>query len=213
MEEKEEEIKIEEKEKFQIKNPILREIVEWIEVLVIAFVLALVIKTFVIETTEVSGDSMYSTLNHKDKLLVNRFIYKFKSPERGDIIVFLPDNENRNYIKRIIATPGETVDIHDGNVYINGVLLEEDYITQDTYNLLSDAKEFPYTLAEGEYFAMGDNRGNSLDSRSVDVGQLTLDKIRGRAVCRIYPFNKICGFGHLDYECLDEAENENVEAE
>ena len=135
----------------------LKEIAEWIEVLVIAFILALVIKTFVIETTEVSGDSMYSTLNHKDKLLVNRFIYRFKTPERGDIIVFLPDNENRNYIKRVIALPGETVDIHDGNVYINGALLEEEYITQETYNLISDAKEFPYTLAEGaKVFAVKD---------------------------------------------------------
>lgn len=212
MEEKEEEIKIEEKGKFEIKNPILREIVEWIEVLVIAFVLALVIKTFIIETTEVSGDSMYSTLTHKDKLLVNRFIYKFKSPERGDIIVFLPDNENRNYIKRVIGLPGETIDIHDGNVYVNGSELKEDYITQDTYNLLSDAKEFPYTLGEGEYFAMGDNRGNSLDSRSVDVGELTLDKVRGQAVCRIFPFNKICGFGHITYDSIEDAASENVEA-
>lgn len=192
-----------------IKNPILREIVEWIEVLVIAFLLAMVLKTFVVETTEVSGESMLKTLHDKEKLLVNRFIYKFTEPERGDIIVFLPDNEERNYIKRIIALPGETIDIREGNVYIDDVMLEETYIDQDTHKILRNSKEFPYTLGEDEYFAMGDNRRNSLDSRSADVGVLTVEKIRGKAMCRIYPFNKMCIFGEVEYPTLVDESEEN----
>ncbi|MCQ2976700.1 MAG: signal peptidase I [archaeon] len=187
-----------------VKNVVLREILEWIEVLVVAFILAMVIKTFVIETTEVSGESMMTTLHHKEKLLVNRFIYKFTTPDRGDIIVFLPDNENRNYIKRIIGLPGETIDIKEGKVFVNGVELVEDYLTQETFNIIRNPKTFPYTLAEDEYFAMGDNRGNSLDSRSEDVGVLTVDKMRGKAICRIYPFDKMCVFGDIEYSNLNE---------
>jgi len=186
--------------KDKISNPIVREIVEWIEVLVIAFVLAMIIKTFVIETTEVSGVSMMNTLHHGEKLLVNRFIYKFKDPERGDIIVFLPENEkDRNYIKRIIALPGETIDIRDGKVYINDKELKEDYIDVSTYKLPENGREFPYTLSEGEYFAMGDNRINSLDSRSANVGNVTKENVRGQAVCRIYPLDRITGFTSPEY--------------
>lgn len=194
-------------EKF-VKNPVLREILEWVEVLIVAFILAMVIKTFVIETTEVSGDSMMTTLHHKERLLVNRFIYKFTTPDRGDIIVFLPDNENRNYIKRIIGLPGETIDIKEGKVFVNGVELVEEYLTQETYGINRNPKTFPYTLGPDEYFAMGDNRGNSLDSRCEDVGVLTTEKMRGKAIVRIYPFNKMTIFGDIDYPNLNDGEIE-----
>lgn len=197
----------------RVKNPIIREILEWVEVLVIAFILAMVIKTFVIETTEVSGESMMVTLHHKDKLLVNRFIYKFTKPDRGDIIVFLPDNENKNYIKRIIGLPGETIDIKDGKVYINDIELEEPYLTQETFNINRNPKEYPYTLKDNEYFAMGDNRSNSLDSRSNDVGILTTDKMRGKAICRIYPFDNVGIFEKFEYnvDTKDNDYNDEIE--
>lgn len=198
--------------KDKIKNRILREIVEWSEVLIIAFVLAMIIKTFIIETTEVSGISMNSTLLHGEKLLVNRFIYDFTEPKRGDIIVFLPDNTDKNYIKRVIALPGEVVDLKDGEVYIDGEVLEEDYLAEGvkTYNL-SNGKDFPYTLSEGEYLAFGDNRGRSLDCRNREIGTLTKDKIRGKAICRIYPFDRLGVFSSVDYNIDQEEDNNNEE--
>ena len=127
------------------------------------------------------GDSMKPVLENGDVVLVNRIVYNATTPKRGDIIVFRPrGNENSHYyIKRIVGLPGETVEILENRVYINGEKLEEDYDTTeiDDVGLLSE----PMELASDEYFVLGDDRENSEDSRNADVGNVKRDYIYGKA--------------------------------
>ena len=127
------------------------------------------------------GDSMKPVLENGDVVLVNRIVYNATTPKRGDIIVFRPrGNENSHYyIKRIVGLPGETVEILENRVYINGEKLEEDYDTTDIddVGLLSE----PMELASDEYFVLGDDRENSEDSRNADVGNVKRDYIYGKA--------------------------------
>lgn len=159
-------------------------------------VIALLITHFVGQRTQVVGHSMETTLSDGDQLIVDKISYHFRDPERFDIIIFpYQYEENTYYIKRIIGMPGETVQIdEDGNIYIDGKILEEDYGLEtilDPGNAIE-----PITLAEDEYFVMGDNRNNSTDSRYEDVGPIHRKDIVGRAWLRIYPFNKITFIRH-----------------
>ena len=146
--------------------------------------------TFVGQRTHVSGESMENTLDDGDQLIVDKLTYRFRDPERFDIIVFpFHYRENTYYIKRIIGLPGETVQIEDGTIYINGEVLEEAYgreVMQDP----GIAAE-PIALGEDEYFVLGDNRNNSSDSREPSVGNITGDEIVGKAVLRIWPLNRL----------------------
>ena len=152
--------------------------------------------TFVGQRTHVSGESMKNTLDHGDQLIVDKITYRFRDPERFDIIVFpFHYKENTYYIKRIIGLPGETVQIADGTIYINGQVLEESYgreVMQDP----GIAAE-PITLGEDEYFVLGDNRNQSSDSRDPSVGLIHRDEIIGRAWLRIWPLNS---FGILKHQ-------------
>lgn len=152
--------------------------------------------TFVGQRTHVSGESMKNTLDHGDQLIVDKITYRFQDPERFDIIVFpFHYKENTYYIKRIIGLPGETVQIADGTIYINGQVLEESYgreVMQDP----GIAAE-PITLGEDEYFVLGDNRNNSQDSRSVSVGVIHREELLGRAWVRIWPLSD---FGVIKHE-------------
>ena len=152
--------------------------------------------TFVGQRTHVSGESMKNTLDHGDQLIVDKITYRFRDPERFDIIVFpFHYKENTYYIKRIIGLPGETVQIADGTIYINGEVLEESYgreVMQDP----GIAAE-PITLGEDEYFVLGDNRNQSSDSRDPSVGLIHRDEIIGRAWLRIWPLNS---FGILKHQ-------------
>lgn len=152
--------------------------------------------TFVGQRTHVSGESMKNTLDHGDQLIVDKITYRFQDPERFDIIVFpFHYKENTYYIKRIIGLPGETVQIADGTIYINGEVLEESYgreVMQDP----GIAAE-PITLGEDEYFVLGDNRNQSSDSRDPSVGLIHRDEIIGRAWLRIWPLNS---FGILKHQ-------------
>lgn len=149
--------------------------------------------TFVGQRTEVSGESMETTLSNGDNLIVDKLTYRFSDPKRFDIIVFpFQYQENTYYIKRIIGLPGETVQIDmSGVIYINGEVLEESYgrevIRPETVGRAIN----PVTLGEDEYFVMGDNRNNSTDSRMEIVGNIHRDDIIGRAWVRIWPLNKI----------------------
>lgn len=144
--------------------------------------------TFVGQRTHVSGESMENTLDNGDQLIVDKITYRFQDPERFDIIVFpFHYKENTYYIKRIIGLPGETVQIADGTIYINGEVLEESYgreVMQDP----GIAAE-PITLGEDEYFVLGDNRNQSSDSRDPSVGLIHRDEIIGRAWLRIWPLD------------------------
>ena len=148
---------------------------------------------FVGQRTVVNGVSMQPTLSDGDNLIVDKLSYRFHDPDRFDIIVF-PQEDGRYFIKRIIGLPGETVQILDGSVYINGEKLEEHY-GNEVMEEAGIAAE-PVTLGVDEYFVLGDNRNNSKDSRSVDVGVVHGKDFVGRAWIRIWPFEKIGWIRH-----------------
>lgn len=167
-----------------------KEILSWIFYLAFVALLTWLIITFVGQRTRVDGRSMMNTLSDGDNLIVEKISYRFSDPKRFDIIVFPPYNTKEYYIKRIIGLPGETIQIdEEGNIYINGEILEENY-GAETIRSAGRAAE-PITLGEDEYFVMGDNRNNSKDSRSQEVGNVKRSQIIGRAWLRIWPLNTI----------------------
>lgn len=144
---------------------IIKEILSWVKVIVIAFVTALLLNKFVVVNANVPTGSMESTIQPDDRLIGFRLSYLFSEPQRGDIVIFeYPVNPDEIYIKRIIALPGETMEIKDAKVYINGSetpipepYLKEEWIVENDGLVL--------TIPEDHYFVMGDNRNNSLDGR------------------------------------------------
>ena len=171
----------------------VKEVVSFLLYIAIVFLLTYLVIHYVGQRTEVDGSSMESALSHGDNLIVDKISYRFRKPERFDIIVFPYKYEEKTYyIKRIIGMPGETVRIDDdGNIYINGEVLQESYGREiiDEDHIGRAKKEI--TLAEDEYFVMGDNRNASSDSRDPSVGNIKRGDIIGRAWLRIYPFDKI----------------------
>ncbi len=168
---------------------ILKEILGTGFYLLIVLIVTLLIIKFVGQRTEVSGQSMEPTLSNGDNLIVDKISYRFRAPERFEIIVFPPPHqEDTFYIKRIIGLPGEKVRIdEEGKIYINGEVLEESYGKEQIRNpgLAFDEIE----LEKDEYFVLGDNRNNSSDSRAPQVGNVHMSKIIGRAFIRIFPFD------------------------
>lgn len=151
---------------------------------------------FVGQRTHVNGDSMNVTLQDGDNLIVDKLSYRFKDPERFDIIVFpYQYQEKTYYIKRIIGMPGETFQVIDGMVYIDGEMLDESY-GKEVMDYAGIASE-PVELGQDEYFVLGDNRNNSSDSRDPSVGIIHGDQIIGKAFIRIWPLNK---FGILKHQ-------------
>ncbi len=179
-----------------MKN-ILKEILSTSIYLLVVLCAAYLIITYVGQRTQVSGSSMETTLSDGDNLLVDKITYRFSDPKRFDIIVFpFQYDTDTYYIKRIIGMPGETVQIdYDGNIYIDGEILEESYGREVIQNPGRAAE--PITLGEDEYFVMGDNRNNSSDSRDPSVGNIHRKDIIGRAWVRIWPFSK---FGVLKHQ-------------
>ena len=179
-----------------MKN-ILKEILSTSIYLLVVLCAAYLIITYVGQRTQVSGSSMETTLSDGDNLLVDKITYRFSDPKRFDILVFpFQYDTDTYYIKRIIGMPGETVQIdYDGNIYIDGEILEESYGREVIQNPGRAAE--PITLGEDEYFVMGDNRNNSSDSRDPSVGNIHRKDIIGRAWVRIWPFSK---FGVLKHQ-------------
>ena len=166
------------------EKPLWRELVETVGG---AVILALFIMAFVARAFTVDGPSMLPTLHSGEKLLIDKVTYRFRPPERGEVVVFrYPANPREHFIKRIIGIPGDVVSIQSGSVYINGELLEEDYLSEKTRGDLSPAKVPPDTV-----FVLGDNRNNSHDSRSRLVGYVPLRLVEGRAVWRYWPLTSI----------------------
>lgn len=175
---------------------ILKELMGWIVYIIIIVALAWVIITFVGQRTQVSGHSMETTLSHGDQLIVDKISYRFRDPDRYDIVVFpYQYEENTYYIKRIIGLPGETVQIVDGYVYIDGQQLDEHYGNE--VMLDPGIAEEPVTLGNDEYFVLGDNRNNSQDSRAANVGVIHRKDLLGRAWIRIWPLSE---FGVIKHE-------------
>ena len=175
---------------------ILKELLVWLLVIAVGVVASYLVVTFVGQRTQVSGESMETTLSDGDHLIVDKISYRFNDPQRYDIIVF-PYRLEKNiyYIKRIIGLPGETVQIVNGYVYINGVQLDEHY-GNEVMEEAGLAAE-PITLGADEYFVLGDNRNNSQDSRAANVGVIHRDEILGRAWVRIWPLSD---FGVIKHE-------------
>ncbi len=163
------------------------EIKDWLLSITIAVIAALFIRTFIVELYVVDGPSMRPTLQHEERLVVNKFIYHMRAPEKGEVIIFrYPRDPSRDFIKRVIATAGDTIEIKDGHVYVNDQLLREDYILEKTRT------EYPkVTIPEGTIFVMGDNRNNSEDSRFPDVGFVPLDLVKGKAILIFWPTSEI----------------------
>ncbi len=172
------------------KPGILREILGFLIYVGIVVGITFFIITFVGQRTYVSGSSMENTLSHGDNLIVDKITYRFSDPKRYDIIVFpFRHEENVYYIKRIIGLPGETIQIQDGSIYINGEILSESYGREVMKS--AGLAEDPITLGEGEYFVLGDNRNDSMDSRDPGVSTIHRDEIIGRAWVRIWPLDEI----------------------
>ena len=168
------------KEKDQDRS-IFKEILGWLVYIAILLAAVYVLITYVGQRTEVSGHSMEPTLQHGDNLIVDKISYRFREPERYEIIVFpYQYKENTYYIKRIIGLPGETVEIIDGEVYINGELLADEHYGKEVMLDPGIAAE-SITLGDDEYFVLGDNRKNSEDSRSADIGKVKRSYIYGKA--------------------------------
>ncbi|NLO09463.1 MAG: signal peptidase I [Clostridiales bacterium] len=190
---------------------ILKEIRSWIIILALALVLSALINSQLFAMATVKEVSMQNTLYADQMLVINRLSYRNKTPKTGDIIVFYQNREIGSFIqefirslkniipfaksdeeirdrlvKRVIGTPGDHIDILDGDVYLNGELLDEPYVKGITEE---DGYELPLTVGENQLFVMGDNREHSMDSRA--FGLIETSHVEGKATFRIYPFNKL----------------------
>lgn len=169
------------------------------ELLVYAVIIVLcitVVPRYVIQRTEVQGDSMKDNLHDEENLLVEKVSYYFKDPARFDIITFYPQGreEEEYYIKRVIGLPGERIQISGNTIYINGKVLEEHYGKEPMVD--AGIAEEEIKLGEDEFFVLGDNRNHSMDSRDGEaVGVVKKKNIDGHAILRIYPFSR---FGTLN---------------
>jgi len=179
--------------KNDLKNKILKAIGKEVGIfllyITIFAVVMVLLQTFVIQRTRVSGRSMEPTLSDGDVLFVDKISYNFSDPERFDIIPFEYE-DGVYYIKRIIGLPGESVRIDEsGIIYINGEVLTESYGKEVIYDAGIAINEI--TLGDDEYFVLGDNRNNSQDSRSANVGNIKRSDIMGRAFFRLSPLSKL----------------------
>jgi signal peptidase I len=192
----------------------------------IAFILALLLKTFLIQAFYIPSASMEPTLMIGDRVLVNKVIYNVRQPRRGEVVVFTKDDGTappegnvierflrslssglgvspsgeKDYIKRIIGLPGETVEMRDGVVTINGTPLPEATTTEGGYLAERDPNDWgPATVPDGQYFMMGDNRQNSSDSRFPQLGTIPADAIVGRAFVTIWPVSQVSTLPGADY--------------
>lgn len=200
---------------------LLHEVWEWIYTILIALVIALLIKHFIFDIVRVDGPSMYPTLVHNDRLVVTKLGYK---PHTGDIVILdsayknreafyaeyeevndtelnffsknllyikLPaDLKRKYYVKRVIGMPGDTVDIIDGKVYVNGEMLGEEYY-DGTTTITDFSVHYPVTVSDDCVFVMGDNRPNSKDSRSSELGEVPIKALAGKSQLRIWPLNSL----------------------
>ncbi|RCW50211.1 signal peptidase I [Paenibacillus prosopidis] len=170
-------------------NRWVREIREWVVSLAVAVIVALLFQTYVYAQSEVQNVSMQNTLVAGQRLIEDKWSYLFHEPRHGDIVIINGPESDVRLVKRVIALPGDVIDINNGEVFLNGERLEEPYVKGQTFE---GVVEVPFTLGAEQFFVMGDNREHSLDSRA--LGPIAKPSIEGRAVFRIWPIPK---FGTL----------------
>ena len=175
-------------------NASSRETYDWIQCLLVALIICVLIFMFCVRVIDVIGASMNPTLYNGEKMLVSGLFYK---PKVGDVVVFKKDeyDPNKLLVKRVVAVEGQEInmDFENGIVYIDGVAIAEDYISEPTYNKLDFLG--PKTVPEGCVFVMGDNRNMSIDSRKKEIGMLDTRLILGKAYYVIYPLSEIRSIG------------------
>lgn len=178
------------------KKSTTSEIFDWIKSIVVAVLIALVIKSFVFNTIYVLGNSMNPTLQERDRLFSDRISLYISEPKRGDIVVIeapdiSEDEREKDYIKRIIGVAEDKVEIKEGIVYLNGEVLQEDYIEEGIETQTYSENE--WVVPDGEIFVLGDNRreGQSKDSRF--FGCVPVDSVKGITKIRYFPFNNKLG--------------------
>ena len=179
------------------KRSIPQQIFLWVFQIVIVVLFAFVLVYFFGQTRACIGQSMSTTIEGGDAVLLDGLSYKLGNPKRNDVIAFQlnGNREGASSIKRILGLPGETIQIKDGMIYIDG----EIYLEKKDYPAMTDAglAEEPITLGTNQYFVLGDNRNNSRDGRYPEVGNIKRSDITGRAFLRIWPLNK---FGLLKHQ-------------
>lgn len=163
-----------------------------LQTIVLALAIFMLTYLLLVQPNEVKGNSMHPNFVDRERLLTEKVTYRFSNPQRGDVIVFeAPPDRQKDFIKRVIALPGETIEIKDNRVYINKQILDESYLDSSVLThsgaYLSESRAV--TLGDNEYFVMGDNRDHSSDSRS--WGTITRDKIVGKAWFVYWPLQKL----------------------
>ena len=168
------------------------ELISWVQVIVAAALIALFLTNFIIANSEIPTASMERTIMSNDRVIGSRLSYLFSDPERGDIVIFhYPDDPTGKtyYVKRVIGLPGDTIDIHDGGVYLNGsdTPLDEPYLWEE----MLTRGNLHYEVPEDCYFMLGDNRNDSRDSRYWINTYVEKDQIIAKVLFRYYPFDQI----------------------
>lgn len=189
------------KEKLSLdrRNPFLKSLFEFIKTIAVVLVLAFIIKAFLIQTFIIDGSSMEPNFHNNEYLIVDKFSYHFSNPKRGDVDILIPpDDITKDYIKRVIGVPGDTVDIKDGDVFVNGKKLYEPYLKQGEKTLIDDdiEKQMTVKLKSDQYFVLGDNRTNSRDSRP--IGPIPKINIIGKTLLVVFPTSNFKVVNHYN---------------
>ena len=165
---------------------------DWLVSIIIAVALAFCIRTFLVEPYMVEGSSMYPTLVNHERLVVDKLSYFVTDPKKGEIGVFrFPKDESRDFIKRVIAVGGDTIEMRDGQVFVNGQALKEDDIYKNDPKGKNISSYRKTIVPEGTIFVLGDNRNNSEDSRFADVGFVPHKLVKGRALVCFWPLGSM----------------------
>mgnify|MGYP002472889087 FL=1 len=161
--------------------PLFKEVMSWVIECAIVIFIAYTLVTFFGCRTTVVGNAMNDTLTNEEQILVNRFIYNVSSPKQGDVIAFLPNGNEKShyYVRRVIACPGDTIQIKEGVVYVNGEAYQEKITVASIEDAGVASEEIK--LGDDEYFVLGDNRNNSEDSRLANIGNVKKSYIIGKA--------------------------------
>ncbi|MYL34792.1 signal peptidase I [Pontibacillus yanchengensis] len=169
-----------------MSQTVKKEIWDWTKAIIIAFVLAFVIRNYIFATSIVEGTSMDPTLKDGERVMYNKIVYIMDNPERGDIVII--QRPTKNYVKRVIGLPGDEIQVKGHELYVNGKKSEQEYLNEQAIRQTGDFG--PRSVPKDHYFVMGDNRDISKDSRN-GLGFIKRDEVIGRSELVIYPFDEL----------------------